>query len=884
MKATTIKYSVNNPVALLNRIMVCIIVLTILLASFIGFSQNEPKKELTAADYHLWSYPSLEKFSENGKWLSFLLYYKNSKDTLFVKNSKGTKTYSFPGASKGEFSGDSWFFCMTPQGELKITNLFASKEEILKEVDKYDLSADSKDLIILRKGIDEKKQLELRNLVSNKSTVLGDIDSYSYNPKADAVAYTTKSENNTTIALYHLRTKTSIEITGTTEACKYSNIVWQENGASIAFLKQHLDDTGKTIRTCVGYYTIIEGKLLIFNPTGQDDFPADTKIISTSSTNLSISKDGKRIFFGLKKTTSPVDTSQVQIWNAQDKGLYPAKIQINGWDRIAKVAVWWPEENRFSRITDNEFPKMMLSGDQKHAFLFNPLQYEPQADRDAPWDLYIMDLTTGKRKLVLKNQPGNGAFFSIYGEYLAYFKDRNWWVYDIRTGLHKNLTKDLGVFFSDRESDWPEESAPFGNPGWIAQDKTLFIYDKYDIWNIPLDGSTAFRLTNGRENKTTHRIVVQSKDQSPHKSNYDGAYKGLFKPNERLLIKTEALEHTGYCFWSRKTGLQPLTDKKMRTTQFISSEKNGSYVYVEENFNTPPRILIKENRSSKERVLFQSNPQHFKYNWGTPKLITYTNSKGTVLNGILYYPVNYQAKTKYPMVVYVYEKLSQNLYNYVNPSLNNDTGFNIANFTSKGYFVLFPDIVYEIGNPGPSATDCVVSATKKIIDTESIDSTRIGLIGHSWGGYETDFIITQTNMFAAAVAGAAITNYVSSYLWIIPGVDQPNFYHAEYGQLRIGKSLYEDYPAYLRNSPIYHADKVNTPLLSWAGEQDGQVDHYQSVEFYLALRRLGKTNTMLLYPKENHTLSDPVHKQHLTQSIEQWFDHYLKGDKKLDSL
>jgi dipeptidyl aminopeptidase/acylaminoacyl peptidase len=361
--------------------------------------------------------------------------------------------------------------------------------------------------------------------------------------------------------------------------------------------------------------------------------------------------------------------------------------------------------------------------------------------------------------------------------------------------------------------------------------------------------------------------------------NYDGSYRGLFQPNDRLLIKTEALEHTGYCFWNQKTGLQPLLDKKMRTSQFTASEKNNSYVYVEENFNAPPRILIKENLNSKERVLFQSNPQHFKYNWGNSKLIAYTNSKGNVLNGVLYYPANYHADTKYPMVVYVYEKLSKELYNYVNPSQNNPTGFNIANLTSKGYFVFLPDIVYEIGNPGPSAVDCVVSATKKIIASESIDSSRIGLIGHSYGGYETDFIITQTNMFAAAVAGAAITDYVSGYLYV-SDMEKPNFFHYEFGQLRIGKSLYEDYAGYLHNSPIYHADKVNTPLLSWSGEQDYHVHYYQSIEFYLALRRLGKTNTMLLYPGESHVLSDHIHQQHLTRSIEQWFDHYLKGDKK----
>jgi dipeptidyl aminopeptidase/acylaminoacyl peptidase len=884
MKVTIIKHWINNNFPQMRKSGKRFMMLAVFFASFFGFSQKSQKKELTAADYHLWSSSRQLKLSENGKWLSYLLYYGNGRDTLFVKSSKGTKTYSFPGASKGEFCGDRWFFYRTPNEELKITDLTTSKQETIQGVVQYNLRAKTNDLIILKKGTDGKKQLELRNPASNPSILLSDIDFYSYNPKIDAVAYTAKSGNSTTIALFHLRDKIITVVERTAETCKYTNIIWQENGSSIAFLKQPLDAAEKIIRTSVGHYAITEGKLAVFNPALQNDFPADMEIISSPISNLSISKDGKRIFFKVKKTTNTTDTSQVQTWNAQDKALYPAKVLIDGWNSMPKAAVWRPEEHRFNYITDNEFPKMMLSGDQKQAFLFNPLQYEPQADRDAPLDIYIMDLATGKRKLVLQNQPAGGTSISICGEYLAYFKDRNWWVYDYRDGLHKNLTKDLGVFFSDRESDWPEESAPYGNPGWTAEDKTLFIYDKYDIWKIPLDASPAYRLTNGRENRTTHRIVVQSEDQSPHKINYDGLYKGLFKPSDRLLIKTEALEHTGYCFWDRKNGVQSLLDKKMQTSQFMATEKNDCYAYVEEKFNTPPRILFKENRSSKEKVLFQSNPQHFKYNWGNSKLITYANSKGSVLNGVLYYPADYHADTKYPMVVYVYEKLSKELYKYVNPSQNNPTGFNIANFTSKGYFVLLPDIVYEIGNPGSSATDCVVSAAKKIIGTESIDSTRIGLIGHSWGGYETDFIITQTDMFAAAVAGAAITNYVSSYLWIIPDMDEPNFYHAEYGQLRIGKSLYEDYAAYLRNSPIYHADKVNTPLLSWAGEQDSQVSYYQSVEFYMALRRLGKINTMLLYPKENHTLSDPIHKQHLTQSIEQWFDHYLKGDKKPDSF
>ncbi|WP_202704239.1 prolyl oligopeptidase family serine peptidase [Flavobacterium sp. UGB4466] len=887
MKSYYEKYKKNNSDALPHKIKTVFLVLNLLLVSFTGFSQKNTKKELTANDYPLWNYLSADKLSENGKWLSFSVQYQSGIDTLFVKNSKETNTYSFPGANKGEFIAERCFLTMNSKEELKIVDLFTSKQEIIQGVLRYDLCADGKNIILLKKGNTGKKQLELKNVANGGiSIITKDADRYWYNPKTDVLAYTTKTENATTIYLLNLHNKTTTTISSTNKDFEYSDLVWQKKGNSVAFLKRPLGSKEKIYQTSIGYYIIAESKLYTLNPTDMDNFPLDMEIISSPVAKLNISEDGKRIFFGLQKTMPPINREQTQIWNAQDTFLHPAKVEVENWDRLAKVALWWPLENRFSRITDNEFPKMFLSGDQKYAFLFNPLRYEPQSNREAHLDIYILDLQTGDRKLILQNQLGDQAWtgVSIYEKQLVYFKDKHWWVYDIESGLSKNITKELGVNFSDDESDQPEEVSPFGNPGWVPQDKTIFIYDKYDIWSIALDGSKALRLTHGRENKTIYRIIPQSDSQS-RKMNYDGFNKGQFQWDDKLVFKTETLEHTAYCYWDKKKGLQPLLNKKMNISQFIGAKKNDSYVYKEENYNLPPRLLFKENQNSKEKVLFQSNQQHFKYHWGYSKLISYTNSKGIVLNGVLVYPANYRKDTKYPMIVFVYEKKSKELYNYVNPSLNNPTGFNITNFTSKGYFVFLPDIVYEIGNPGPSATDCVVSATQKVIAGESsVDSTRIGLTGHSYGGYETDYIITQTNMFVAAVAGAAITDYVSGYLWVTWSFQKPNFWHYEFGQLRIGKSLYEDYKGYLTNSPIYHAHKVTTPLLSWTGEHDAQVHYYQSIEFYLALRRLGKINTMLIYPGENHVLMNKKYQNDLTQKIEQWFDYYLKGNKKPEWL
>jgi len=303
-------------------------------------------------------------------------------------------------------------------------------------------------------------------------------------------------------------------------------------------------------------------------------------------------------------------------------------------------------------------------------------------------------------------------------------------------------------------------------------------------------------------------------------------------------------------------------------------------MYIAEKYDNPPKLMLRELKTEKTSLIFQSNPQHGKFHWGNAKMIRYSNSRGQQMKGILYYPANFDPDRLYPMIVHIYDKQSGHIHDYINPGFNNGNGFNISNYATKGYFVLLPDIIYQTGNPGLSAADCVIAATKKALSLAPVDPKKVGLIGHSFGGYETDFIITQTDIFATAVAGAAITDLVSSYLYVSWNYTKPNFWHYESGQLRMGTSLNGDYKAYVENSPVYHAAKVTTPLLSWAGENDKQVHTYQSIEFYLALRRLGKEHIMLLYPGQRHVLTDAAQQRHLTEHIEQWFDYYLRGGPK----
>jgi dipeptidyl aminopeptidase/acylaminoacyl peptidase len=310
----------------------------------------------------------------------------------------------------------------------------------------------------------------------------------------------------------------------------------------------------------------------------------------------------------------------------------------------------------------------------------------------------------------------------------------------------------------------------------------------------------------------------------------------------------------------------------------IKGNTASTIAYVEQDFDMPPAIMISSGAHTTKA--FQSNPHHYNYPWGKSELITYRNSKGRQLNAALYYPAGYNPEFKYPMVVSIYDRRANLVHNYASPSMENSDGFNAANLTSSGYFVLMPDIAYEIGSPGYSATDCVVSLVKEVLAKGQVDPARIGLIGHSYGGYETDFIITQTDIFAAAVAGAAITDLQSSYLYASWNYKKPNFWHYEYNQLRMGGSIFNNYLGFISNSPTYHAEKVKTPLLSWTGQNDMQVHYYQSIEFYLALRRLGKEHIMLIYPGQGHALADHTAQVDLTEKIEAWFGYHLKGDEK----
>ncbi|GAA6765741.1 hypothetical protein AAFH68_16790 [Flavobacterium sp. CGRL1] len=568
--------------------------------------------------------------------------------------------------------------------------------------------------------------------------------------------------------------------------------------------------------------------------------------------------------------------NDVQIWNTADKYIYPTAMEIQDWNIIDKQALWEPQTGRFFQFTDNRLPHGAAAGIKNYALTLNPQDYEPQSKSRGDSDIYITDLNTGSRKLLLKKHPSSAGnlLASPGGKYISYFKGGSWYVYDIFKESHTRINSKIPYPVASSI----EEDESFGNPGWTALDEYLLLYDQYDIWRVLPDGSDAIRLTKGREKGIVYRIIPQSSSQQKYIESWTYT-NGLFNLKEGLVLKARSVDHfyNGIFLWDLKTGLTEIcyTNKRIST---ILRSKNNVFAWTQEDADLPWQIIAKEP-GAKETIILQSNLQQEKFMWTKREIVEYQNHKGETLKGILYYPASYEKTKRYPMVVNIYEKQSNQAHYYHVPTLYNTDGFNLTNLTSKGYFVLLPDITYEIGNVGLSAVDCVETAVKAVLKQHDIDEKKIGLIGHSFGGFETFFIITQSRLFACAVAGAGTANFLSSYLAVSPNFGIPNFFKMEHGQARMKGSPYQNMDEYLKNSPVIHAANVTTPLLSWTGLQDTQVLPTQSFEFYMALRRLGKTHIMLAYPNEGHDITEKENAIDLTRRIEAWLDYYLKDAK-----
>jgi dipeptidyl aminopeptidase/acylaminoacyl peptidase len=595
---------------------------------------------------------------------------------------------------------------------------------------------------------------------------------------------------------------------------------------------------------------------------------------------LRFSEDGQRLYLGTALPPAPPapegapELRQVDLWHWKDPLLQPMQRVRAQQERNRNYrAVVHLADKRFVQLATPDMPTVNPTEDATRVLGTDDLSYRREMSWDTTYgDVYLVELKTGQRKKVSEHfRSGAPLSISPAGKFLLYFDEsqNDWFSHRLSDGARVNLTEKLDLNFWREDHDTPSLPPAYGTAGWTSDDRSVLVYDKYDIWEIRPDGTGARMVTNGEGRK--QQIVFRYRPLDP-----DQRAIPLDKPL-LLAANEDRTEDSGF-YRVALTGTAAPEKMIMLPKAFgqITKAKNADRLVVTvSRFDEFPDLWVTDTSFRNMKKVSDANPQQSEFVWGKTELIKYRNADGKELRAILAKPDNFDPSKKYPMMVYIYEELSEGLHTYRAPGPG--TSINITRYVSNGYVVLMPDIAYDAGYPGESAEKCVIPAVSSIVAQGYIDPKRIGIQGHSWGGYQITHLITRTNMFAAVQAGASVSDMVSAYGGIRWGTGMSRAFQYEKTQSRIGAPPWDAPLQFIENSPIFWVEKVKTPYLSIHNDADDAVPWYQGIEFFSALRRLGKEAYMFVYNGEPHGLRNRDNMKHWTVHQDEFFDHYLLG-------
>ncbi|SHJ33449.1 alpha/beta hydrolase family protein [Aquimarina spongiae] len=595
------------------------------------------------------------------------------------------------------------------------------------------------------------------------------------------------------------------------------------------------------------------------------------------------SENSNRLYFYSKpKVTYKKDTTflddeipQVDVWNWNDKLIQPEqKAKIKDLKNEAYISYYDLEKKSVVEIQDETFKDVLFDKNREQRFILGATgaPYDVERSWNFPWtkDFYVIDTYTGKKRLSL-TKTALQPFLSPDGKYALYYdmEQKHWFSLNLETLEKKNLTQKLKVAFYDEDDDHPALPFMYGFGGFDKAGNGL-IYDKFDVWKVSLSGNTKpINITsNGRKKNIEYRTLRLDEENS-NLASYS---------NNELLI-------TSFDKTTKSSGLYTLTDTGMKekiksTTYFINRYKKAKeadvFTFQQQNFDTFQDLHYTDSNFQKNTQLTDVNPQKKDFKWGTAELFTWKSYDGKKLEGIIYKPEDFDPSKKYPLITYFYEKRSDSYHTYYTPRPSASV-VNPSYLVSNGYVMFVPDIVYEDGKPGPSAYNCIVSGVEALEKLGYIDSENMALQGQSWGGYQVAYLITVTNKFKAAMAGAPVSNMTSAYGGIRWQSGLSRAFQYERSQSRIGKNLWDGFDLYIENSPLFGIPKIETPLLMMHNDSDGAVPYYQGIEMFMGMRRLQKPVWLLVYNDEQHNLRKEKNRQDLSIRMMQFFDHYLQG-------
>jgi dipeptidyl aminopeptidase/acylaminoacyl peptidase len=719
----------------------------------------------------------------------------------------------------------------------------------------------------------------LRSLTDATERTFSDVVEFSFTDDGKELVYAVSARDSAKNGVFAARPGSSDAPAGLLAGKgKYLKLTWDEKQTEVAFLSSRDDAAAR------------QPKWKIYGWNRQS--PAAAELVSADTPglhpgfaisdkgNLSFSKDGTHLFFGCavpapekadNSDASTDDKAVVDLWSYKDDYLQTVQKVRATRDRdrtftagysIADRKLLQLADEELETVTPSENPQWVLGSDDR--------AYRRSQDYDERYsDAYLVDGVTGTRKLISKKAHGQLSW-SPSGRYLLSFDGKDWISISVPDGNTVNLTANLPARFWNEATDTPSTPGSYGQANWTKDGKSILLVDEYDVWRIAPDGSGAKNITAGYGRAHNFRLRVVRTETDPRERWIDAT-----KP---LLLQAENLKtwESGF-FRGSFDGGEPrqlvMASKSFSTP--VKAKDADVYLLTRQNFNEFPDLFVTGGAFQELRKVSDVNPQKTQFVWGTSEVVAFKNADGVPLQAALYKPENFDPHKQYPMIVYIYEKLTQNVNHFVNPAPGHS--INITYYVSNGYLVLTPDIVYTIGYPGQSALKSVLPAIQAVVDKGFVNEKAIGIQGHSWGGYQIAYMITQTNRFRAAEAGAPVADMISAYDGIRWGTGITRQSQYEHTQSRIGGSIWQYPTRFIENSPIFWADRVQTPLMILQNDADDAVPWYQGIEYFLALRRLGKEVYLFNYNGEPHHINKRPNQKDYTIRMQQFFDHYLKG-------
>ena len=874
--------------------------LGIILLAAIPFLTMNAQKAMTPQDLEAWKRITTRSISNDGQWAAaiFSPWRGNSEVQLLSTDGKVIQTYT--PAEEVQFSSSSTyalikevpFLAITdslklkktkkdkmPMDKLIIRDLKKSTEWTIDSIKDYRLAEGSDWLAYQRTRQDS--SLVVISLNGNHKYIFPSASAYGFAKEKATLYFVTKeNKNGKKPGMYIWTAETPEPVLVKEGKGVFVQPTFDKSGNQLAFL--YTDDKKEKDYTMSLWISenSNEARELVNRTT--DGLPEDWVV--SPNQQISFSDDANRLFFGtapapLRKDSTILDSNRpnVQVWNWNEPVQYTVQhYNVKRDLKKSYAAIYWLNAHKMVQIADTELPDAQLPikgmGEWAIVSTSKPYSLSSMWEGRTRSDYYKVSLVTGERTLIAKADYA-GYRLSPAGKYVSTYNatDSCWYTINLADNRKNQLTTPQSFPAWDEDNDVPNYPSPHGMAGWTKEDAALLIYDRYDIWSFDPEGKKApVKLTkNGRDNQVTYRRIVLDREQID------------IDVKEPILLTgfNEVDKSTGIFRVRLVTPSNPtlLAGGNYNYDNVMKAKKADKYIYSRENFEVFPEMWATDTNFKKTLQLTQGGRQQDAFIWGTTELISWTSLDGRKLEGVIYKPANFNPNKKYPMIVNFYERNAETLNKYRMPEPHRST-IDYRMYLSNGYIVFNPDNRYRDGYPGESCYNCVMPGIQEVLSRGYVDEKRIGAQGHSWGGYQVAYLATRTRLFAAIESGAPVVNMFSAYGGIRWGSGLARSFQYEHTQSRLGATPWTDPRRYYENSPLFLMDKVETPILIMHNDQDGHVPWYQGIEYFVALKRLGKPAWMLNYTGEPHWPTKTPNKLDFQIRMKQFFDHYLKGE------